>query len=859
MRRTATNIYLPRALLVLLAVGAMLLALVGAKPAWAEGLSFAPVQKLPLESVGKPLTADFNGDGKEDLVVTNSKANQVSAMLGNGNGTFQEKKDFALAAQPYSITNADFNGDGKEDLATANYDSASASSSISVLLGNADGTFQEKKDFAVEGKPNNLTSADFNGDGKEDLAVTNNYSTHTTTTPSNVSVLLGNGDGTFQSAKKAGVGPRPVSVISADFNGDGKADLAVANNHFLSSDPSGVSVLLGKGDGTLQTAVDYAAGSSPDHVISADFDGDGNEDLATANYGSDFTGGGGVLVMSGKGDGTFQAPTSVAEQHNKPNSITAADFDGDRNVDLATTHYDFADGNPGYVTVRLGYGDGANFQEPQNFTVANYARSIKSPDLNGDNYPDLVTSHGPETYGLAVLMNIPPPEDTAAPTVDGVWPEDGAEDVWSEENVYAYFSEAMDRSTLTNKSFTLTKQGSSEPIEAQVSYYAPYREATLDPDADLEEGATYTATVKGESSGTEDVVKDAHGNTLATDKTWSFKVPDYTPPAAPSKPDLDTASDKGYSNSDDVTNVNTPTFTGTAESGSMVKILIDGVEKGSATAATDGSYKVTTSTLADGAHSATATATDAAGNTGGQSSALSFTIDTKAPVATAPVHSYAVPSRVASASSTSTVPVQLTWSGTDSGSGIDKYELQQSLDRGTFAPVTSPTSSSLSQQLKPGTTLYKFQVRAEDKAGNASVFVAGQEFKVTTYQETPTSTVSYPAGTWSTQSVADAYGGSLRYASAKGAKAIFSVPAGTKNVAWVALKASNRGKADVYLDGSFQKTVDLYSASPLARQLVFSKDVSPTTSHKLEVRVLGTNQSASSGKRVDIDAFLATG
>jgi hypothetical protein len=74
-------------------------------------------------------------------------------MLGNGNGTFQEKKDFALAAQPYSITNADFNGDGKEDLATANYDSASASSSISVLLGNADGTFQEKKDFAVEASP----------------------------------------------------------------------------------------------------------------------------------------------------------------------------------------------------------------------------------------------------------------------------------------------------------------------------------------------------------------------------------------------------------------------------------------------------------------------------------------------------------------------------------------------------------------------------------------------------------------------------------------------------------------------------------------------------------------------------------
>src|SRR5215217_119757 len=188
MRRTATTNYLPRALLVLLAAAVLaagLLALVGARTAWAEGLSFAPVQKLPLENVGKQLTADFNGDGKEDLAVTNSKANKVSTLLGNGDGTFQEKQDFAVAAQPYSMTSADFNGDGKEDLAVTNYDSASACSSVSVLLGNGDGTFQEKQDFAVEGKPYSVTSADFNGDDHEDLAVTNNYAgTNSTTTPS---------------------------------------------------------------------------------------------------------------------------------------------------------------------------------------------------------------------------------------------------------------------------------------------------------------------------------------------------------------------------------------------------------------------------------------------------------------------------------------------------------------------------------------------------------------------------------------------------------------------------------------------------------------------------------------------------
>ena len=340
------------------------------------------------------------------------------------------------------------------------------------------------------------------------------------------------------------------------------------------------------------------------------------------------------------------------------------------------------------------------------------------------------------------------------------------------------------------------------------------------------------------------------GNTLSREYAdyytyYFYTRPDTTPPAAPSQPDLDASSDTGSSDSDNVTKNNTLKFTGfpgSAESGSTVKILVDGVEQGSATAATDGSYTITTSTLADGAHSATATATNTSGYTSGKSSALSFTIDTKAPVATAPAHSYAVDSAVASADSNSTVPVQLAWSGTDSGSGVTKHELQQSLDGGgTFATVASPTSTSLSQHLKPGTTLYRFQVRAEDKAGNTSAFVAQpKDFKVTSYQETSTSTVSYPAGTWTVQNLSDAYGTSLRYASAAKAKATFSVPAGSKNVAWVAPKASNRGKADVYLDGVFQKTVDLYSSSPLARQVVFSKDVSATTSHKLEVRVLGT-------------------
>ena len=114
-------------------------------------------------------------------------------------------------------------------------------------------------------------------------------------------------------------------------------------------------------------------------------------------------------------------------------------------------------------------------------------------------------------------------------------------------------------------------------------------------------------------------------------------------------------------------------------------------------------------------------------------------------------------------------------------------------------------------------------------------------------------------GTWTTATLSGSYGDSVQYTSTAGRKVTVSVPAGSKNVAWVAPKASNRGMADVYLDGVFQQKVDLYSASKFDRHIVFSKAVDPSKSHTLEVRVLGTQQSASTGKRVDIDAFLATG
>ena len=220
--------------------------------------------------------------------------------------------DFGAGAGPGSVVTGDFNGDGKLDLVVSNSDGGS----ISVLLGNGDGTFQVAASYGAGSSPISIAVGDFNGDGKVDLAVAN-YGTNY------ASVLLGNGDGTFKGAVSYGAGSYPVSVAVGDFNGDGKPDLVVANQ-----DSNDVSVLLGNGDGTFQASVNYRAGSLLDSVVVGDFNGDGRLDLAVANYGSN-----NVSVLLGNGDGTFQAPVNYRAGLG-PDSVTTGDFNGDGKLDL---------------------------------------------------------------------------------------------------------------------------------------------------------------------------------------------------------------------------------------------------------------------------------------------------------------------------------------------------------------------------------------------------------------------------------------------------------------------------------------------------------------------------------------------
>jgi hypothetical protein len=265
------------------------------------------------------IASDFNGDGKPDLAGVD--VNGLHVWLGNGDGTFQAQMDFTAGpngSQSWALAAGDFNGDGKLDLAVANApDEAGSSGSVSILLGNGDGTFQSHVDYALGTSGlSSVAVGEFNGDGNLDLV-------------SNSVILLGNGDGTFGSPQ-----PLPATaggqIITADVNGDGKLDLIE-----LSPKSVGVSILLGNGDGTFQSAVNYADPNNASTGVVADFNADGKLDLAVANNSAP----GSASIFLGNGDGTFQSPTDFSTGP-QPNSLAVADFNGDGRTDLAVMAQD---------------------------------------------------------------------------------------------------------------------------------------------------------------------------------------------------------------------------------------------------------------------------------------------------------------------------------------------------------------------------------------------------------------------------------------------------------------------------------------------------------------------------------------
>jgi hypothetical protein len=331
---------------------------------------------------------DFNGDGIPDLAVADYGSGTVTILQGTGNGMFTPAANspVTVGAEPSSVAVGDFNGDGIPDLAIANY----GSGTVTILLGAGNGTFTAASNSpAVVGSgPSSVVAADFNGDGILDLAVAN-------TSGDTVTILLGNGNGTFTPASSSPVpvGNSPISLAVGDFNADGILDLAVAN-----ANDNTVTILLGNGDGTFTPAANspVAVGSVPSSVVVGDFNGDGIADLAVGNY-SDNT----VTILLGNGNGTFtptvNSPMTVGTG---PSSLVVGDFNGDGTADLAVADY-----GANAVTVLLGNGNGTFMAAASGWATGGGPGFIAEGDFNGDGLADLaVASEGSNT--VTVLQSV---------------------------------------------------------------------------------------------------------------------------------------------------------------------------------------------------------------------------------------------------------------------------------------------------------------------------------------------------------------------------------------------------------------------------------------------------------------------
>jgi type II secretory pathway component GspD/PulD (secretin) len=341
--------------------------------------------------------ASLRNNGIDDLIVTNFTDNTISVLLGNGDGTFNAQASYDVGTAPEWIATGDFNKDGNVDIAVANQNS----NTISILLGNGDGTFQPQTTITTGAQPISVIAAnmhDTNGNGNLDLVVANHGD-------DTISIFQGNGDGTFQSPATVIALPKgfaPSSIAESDFNSDGHIDLAVTEQGNNS-----VSIFLGKGDGTFQNRVDYPVGNSPVWVSAADLNADGIIDLAVADNGAPTSAlsGDSVSVLLGQvnpnatttGTGAFGTQVAYAAG-NSPTSIAVADFNEDGLADLAV-----AAETDNSVALLLGQGPGT-FGPFFELPVGTDPLSLFTADFNADGRSDLAAVNN-GSNNVTVILN----------------------------------------------------------------------------------------------------------------------------------------------------------------------------------------------------------------------------------------------------------------------------------------------------------------------------------------------------------------------------------------------------------------------------------------------------------------------
>ncbi len=345
-------------------------------------------------------TGDFSGDGKLDVILNDKYGGNLYLFSGDGNGGFHAPVTLnALATGgsqtgPTGAAAADFNGDGKLDLAVTE----SFAGKVAVLLNSASG-LQLSGTFSSGGAvPGPIVAADFDGDGKLDLAVVNAPSDDRATA-GNLAVFFGDGHGAFAVAHTYSAGSLPVRLAVADLNGDGKPDLVVTDqgDPFQDPRPAGaVYVFLNDGHGAFPAPQTLAFGTYPFDAWIGDVNGDGRADLMVGS--SDTHAAYTLAILLGNGNGTFQAPTTLSTQYG-PSAVAIRDFDGDGKADLMVSHCCGATD----LTYMQGNGDGT-FQMERHFNSAANAFSITAADLNGDGKPDLIAG-GTQPLSLTPFLN----------------------------------------------------------------------------------------------------------------------------------------------------------------------------------------------------------------------------------------------------------------------------------------------------------------------------------------------------------------------------------------------------------------------------------------------------------------------
>jgi len=355
---------------------------------------------------GNVVVADFNNDGNPDLAVLNQNqpdatcyfyggVGTISILLGNGDGTFSNKSTLCLpelggddVAGPQLVA-GDFNGDGKIDLVAV--EDAGDPYYLAVFLGIGDGTFTSSGTFGGFNSIGTVIAGDFNGDGKLDLAFPANLNG-----AQNIFVALGNGDGTF-TLSSGYANLTGTSLTTGDFNHDGILDLAV-----IGTGDQPVTILLGNGDGTFTAAASQplVVVTTPQSVTAGDFNGDGNLDLAIADAGS------GILVLlQGAGDGTFVQVEGEPVSPHDSYYVTAADFNGDNKLDLAFANSCGTDCTANTITLFLGNGNGT-FPAGLSETVGNGPVAVGVGDFNGDGRLDLAVANSVDNT-VSILLQAP--------------------------------------------------------------------------------------------------------------------------------------------------------------------------------------------------------------------------------------------------------------------------------------------------------------------------------------------------------------------------------------------------------------------------------------------------------------------